>query len=67
MNIKTVSKFVSLSPYVTGKFSLTYFTVKAISGVNSTNLLRAAFTRADPKSAIKLLNLTVLFALLGSA
>ena len=36
-------------------------------GVNFTNILRAAFTGADPKSAIKLLNLTVFFALLGSA
>ena len=38
-----------------------------IPGVNFTNILQAAFTRADPKSAIKLLNLTVFFALLGSA
>ena len=37
-----------------------------IPGVNFTNVLRAALTRADPKSAIKLLNLTVVFALLGS-
>ena len=36
------------------------------AGVNFTNVLRAAFTRADPKSAKKLLNLTVFFALLGS-
>ena len=36
-------------------------------GVNLTNILRAAFTCADPKSAIKLLNMTVFFALLGSA
>ena len=36
-------------------------------GVNFTNSLRAAFTRADPKSAIKLLNLTVFFVLLGSS
>ena len=34
--------------------------------VNFTNILRAAFTRADPQSAKKLLNLTVFFALLGS-
>ena len=34
--------------------------------VNFTNVLQAAFTRADPKSVIKLLNLTVFFALLGS-
>jgi len=38
-----------------------------LPGVNFTNVLRAAFTRADPKSAKKLLNLTVFFALLGSA
>ena len=37
------------------------------SGVNFTNVLWAAFTCADPKSAKKLLNLTVFFALLGSA
>ena len=36
-------------------------------GVNFTNILQAAFMHADPKSAIKLLNLTVFFALLGSA
>ena len=36
-------------------------------GFNFTNILRAAFTRADPKSAKKQLNLTVFFALLGSA
>ena len=35
--------------------------------VNFTNILRAAFRRADPKSAIKLHELTVFFALLGSA
>ena len=39
----------------------------AISGVNFTNILRAAFMRKDPKSAKKLLNLTFFFALLGSA
>ena len=33
-------------------------------GVNFTNVLQAAFTHADPKSTIKLLNLTVFFALL---
>ena len=36
-------------------------------GVNFTNALRAAFTRADPKSTKKLLNLMVFFALLGTA
>ena len=36
-------------------------------GVNFTNVLLAAFTNADPKSAIKLLNLTIFFALLGSS
>jgi len=38
-----------------------------VAVVNFTNILRAAFTRANPNSAIKLLNLTVLFALLGYA
>jgi len=33
----------------------------------TTNILRLAFTRADPKSAIKTDNLTIFFALLGSA
>ena len=37
-----------------------------LAGFNFTNVLRAAFTPADPKSAKKLLNLTVFFALLGS-
>ena len=36
-------------------------------GINFTNVLRAAFTFADPESAKKLLNLTVFFALLVSA
>ena len=36
------------------------------AGVNFTNVLWAAFKRRDPKSEIKLLNLTVFFALLGS-
>ena len=36
-------------------------------GVNFTNILRAAFTRADPKSAKKLLELNDFFSLLGSA
>ena len=40
--------------------------VKSSLGVNFTNVLRAAFTHANPKSAKKLLNLTVFFALLGS-
>ena len=35
-------------------------------GVNFTNILRAAFTREDPKIAKELLNLIVFFALLGS-
>ena len=35
--------------------------------VNFTNILWAAFTLTDPKSAIKQLGLTVFFALLGSA
>jgi len=39
----------------------------SILGVNFTNILRAAFTRADPKNAKKLFNLTVFFALLGSS
>ena len=37
-----------------------------IPGVNFTNILRAAFTCKDPKSAKKLLYLTVFFLLLGS-
>ena len=36
-------------------------------GVNFTNVLQAAFMCADPKSALKLLNLTVFFSLLGSS
>ena len=38
-----------------------------ICRVNFANILRAAFTCKDAKSAKKLLNLTVSFALLGSA
>ena len=39
--------------------------VKWTLTANFTNILRAAFTSTDPKSAIKLLNLTAFFALLG--
>ena len=41
--------------------------LKSTPGVNFTNVLRAAFTPADPESGKKLLDLTVFFALLGSA
>ena len=41
--------------------------VKMTRGVNFNNVLPAAFTLADPKSAKKQLDLTVFFALLGSA
>ena len=34
---------------------------------NFTNVLRAAFMCVDPKSELKLLNLTIFFAILGSA
>jgi len=37
------------------------------TGVNFTNNLQAAFTRADPKSTKKTDNLTVFFALSGPA
>jgi hypothetical protein len=37
------------------------------SGVNFTNVQQAAVTRTDPKSTIKLINLTVFFALFGFA
>ena len=36
-------------------------------GVNSTNILRAAFTRADPKIVKKTVKLSSFIALLGSA
>ncbi len=40
---------------------------KKRSGVNFTNILRTAFTLADPKSVKMIDNLTVFFTLLGSA
>jgi len=40
--------------------------VKSTPGVNFTNILRAAFTTADPKSAKNTLKTSVFFALLGS-
>ena len=45
----------------------TFFPVCNGPGVNFTSIQRAAFMSADPKSAKKLLDLTVFFALLGSA
>ena len=39
----------------------------AVQGSISSKCLRTAFTHADPRSKKKLLNLTVFFALLGSA
>ena len=44
-----------------------YMIRSRVPGVNFTNVLQAAFTHAEPKSAIKLLSLTVFFELLGSA
>jgi len=41
--------------------------MKLSPGVNCINVLQAAFTHADPESAKKIDNLTVFFALLGSA
>ncbi len=41
--------------------------MKNASGVNYTNILCAAFTHANPKSAKMTDGLTVFFALLGSA
>ncbi len=40
--------------------------IKFTLGVNFINILQADFTRADPKSAKKIDNLTVFFTLLGS-
>jgi len=40
--------------------------MKLTPGVNFTNILMAAFMRADPKDAKKTVGLTALFALLGS-
>ena len=42
------------------------FNKQQTPGADFTNILRAAFTRADPKSVKKLLYLTVFLALLGS-
>jgi len=41
--------------------------VKLTLGVNSINVLWAAFTRTDPKSAKKTVKLWIFFVLLGSA
>jgi len=41
--------------------------MKLTPGVNFTNILCKAFTRADPQSAKKIDNLTEFLALLGSA
>ena len=51
-----------------GSSSVSRFTFNFLAhGVNFTNVLRAAFTRADPKSAKKTVKLSSFFALLGSA
>jgi len=39
--------------------------MKLTPGVNLTNILEAAFTRADPKSAKKMVNLTVFLGAFG--
>ena len=44
-----------------------FYHLQPPGGVNFTNILQATFTGGDPKSANKLLNLTVFCALLGSA
>ncbi len=41
--------------------------MKLTASVNLTNILKAAFVCSDPESAKKIDNLTVFFALLGSA
>ncbi len=41
--------------------------MKLTKGVNLTNILQAAFTRADPESAKNTVKLSVFFALLESA
>jgi len=41
--------------------------LKCALGVNFSNVLQAAFTCIDPKSAKKTFDLTTFFALLGSA
>jgi len=41
--------------------------ILTLPGVNFVNILQAAFVHADPKSSKKNINLTVFFALLGSA
>jgi len=41
--------------------------MKLTPGVNVNNVLKAAFTRPDPKSAKKTVKLSVFFSLLGSA
>ena len=40
--------------------------MKLTLGVNFSNILRAAFTYANPRSAKKTVNLTIFFVLLGS-
>jgi len=51
--------------YIPNRF-FTFFTSTA-SGVNFTNVLRAAFTLIDPESVKKIDNLTEFFTLLGYA
>jgi len=41
--------------------------MKLSPGINLINILRKAFTYADPKSAKKTVGLTIVFALSGSA
>ena len=61
-----LSFFLSFSHRNSQSLSLFLFHAR-IPGVNFTNVLGAAFMHTDPKSAIKLLNLTVFLALLGSS
>ncbi len=65
--LKIISSSVSYLFHISRRYKISAFSALFQPGVNFIKVLRAAFARADPKSAKKTVKLSVFFALLGSA
>ena len=72
-NVTTAKRLLKPKPYISGSHTKETQALKfmdaltGIRGVNFINVLRAAFTRADPKKSKKTDHLTVLLVLSESA